>query len=345
MCVCVCVCVYVVCCRAEYLSTRHGGQQAQRQLREQVAALQAANAKQQQELTSSREAAAAEVDRVKAAAKRESQQFREYARQQAQQREDDLRLLKEQYAEVQAMYETRVRGLETKVAKVRQRYRTLERRRNLELEGFTNDIAALRRAVLQLEGQVASAGEVGICRGALFCLFWFCVHTFFSCTKKSPRPTFSQVLATSMSKLGSSMLPDSSASTSMSKSRSFHASRSASASASASASGDSLFRHVRSSGYGAQPARRRPSARRRPTSAAKRHPAPVVHTGSPPHAGAGGAHSTSDEENELPPENPGGKQALAAARVRQGVQEMAARVAALRDQASGLLSVDDVDDA
>lgn len=91
------------------------------------------------------------MQRVKQAALREGNAFKEYTRQHAQQREDDIRLLKvgevarparvpangvidgpvciplrcapqEQYAEVQSMYEARVRALETKLTKARQRY-------------------------------------------------------------------------------------------------------------------------------------------------------------------------------------------------------------------------------
>ena len=61
------------------------------------------------------------LQQVKTAARREGLHFKEYTRQQAQQREDDLRLLKEQYAEVQRLYEARVKAVEAKYDSLKQK--------------------------------------------------------------------------------------------------------------------------------------------------------------------------------------------------------------------------------
>lgn len=66
-------------------------------------------------------------------------------------RERDLKVLKEQYAAVQEAYGKRILDLQTRLKRLRMRYKDLERRRKLEIEGFTNDTSMLKRQLYKLE--------------------------------------------------------------------------------------------------------------------------------------------------------------------------------------------------
>ena len=73
----------------------------------------------------------------------ESEAFAEQFRFEAAAREEDITVLKEQYAALQSRYEERVRDLTTRLSRLVKRHRGLEKRRNLEFEGFTKDMGRM----------------------------------------------------------------------------------------------------------------------------------------------------------------------------------------------------------
>jgi prefoldin subunit 5 len=65
--------------------------------------------------------------------------------------EEDLAIMKAQYAATQDLYEKRIRYLETRIANLKQKCKQGEQRRNLELEGYTNDVSGMRQKLRKLE--------------------------------------------------------------------------------------------------------------------------------------------------------------------------------------------------
>ncbi|KDO25858.1 hypothetical protein SPRG_08801 [Saprolegnia parasitica CBS 223.65] len=66
-------------------------------------------------------------------------------------RERDIHILKEQYAAVQETYGARIHSLQSRLTTLRGRYKGLENRRNMEMEGFSRDVATLKRHIVKLE--------------------------------------------------------------------------------------------------------------------------------------------------------------------------------------------------
>jgi hypothetical protein len=65
--------------------------------------------------------------------------------------EEDLAIMKAQYAATQDLYEKRIRYLETRIANLKTKCKQGEQRRNLELEGYTNDVSGMRQKLRKLE--------------------------------------------------------------------------------------------------------------------------------------------------------------------------------------------------
>lgn len=133
-----------------------------------------------QELTKARYEASSESQAIKESTEREIANLKAEAARVTQQRDDDLRVLQNQYEEVQQNYEEQLRNNKEVIQKLRKkyvsnccpnfatsgalylvtcRYVELKRRRALDMEGFTNDVIQLRRALRQLETQWALIGE------------------------------------------------------------------------------------------------------------------------------------------------------------------------------------------
>jgi hypothetical protein len=106
-----------------------------------------------------------EIAVVKEAAAMESEAFAEQFRFEAAAREEDITVLKEQYGALQSRYEERVRDLTTRLSRLVKRHRGLERRRNLEFEGFTKDVAGLRASLYEVEEVVRDAAVLQQGRG------------------------------------------------------------------------------------------------------------------------------------------------------------------------------------
>ncbi|KAG7378140.1 Coiled-coil domain-containing protein 77 [Phytophthora pseudosyringae] len=66
-------------------------------------------------------------------------------------RERDLHILKEQYAAMQEACTKRIQDLQVRLTKLRSRYQSLDKRRAMEMEGFTRDLAGLKRHLQKLE--------------------------------------------------------------------------------------------------------------------------------------------------------------------------------------------------
>eukprot|EP00947_MAST-08B_sp_MAST-8B-sp1_P005772 g5772.t1 len=135
----------------EYLVLRHNSQVATRLLKEENEMLRAQLQHKIQDLHHLTERSRMEGDAIRSSAVQEGEMYAEQFRRQAQAREEDLTVLKQQYAQVQGMYEARVGKLEGALGKLRGRHKALLDRRALDFEGFGNDVTALRRQLERME--------------------------------------------------------------------------------------------------------------------------------------------------------------------------------------------------
>ncbi|GLD99724.1 hypothetical protein PINS_up008452 [Pythium insidiosum] len=135
----------------DYLVLRHQSQETERQAHEQVYALQEKCRELMKESAVATQQALQDADAVKEKAQEESAQCAQQLRDQTLARERDLLILREQYAAVQEACAQRIQDLQTRLSKLRSRYRALDKRRAMEMEGFTRDIATLKRQTQRLE--------------------------------------------------------------------------------------------------------------------------------------------------------------------------------------------------
>lgn len=135
----------------DYLVLRHQSQEAERVAREELFTLQEQCAVLSTERNHVVQQAVVETQALKKSVQEESNVCAEEFRSQALSRERDLRVLKEQYAAVQEACTLRIQDLQARLTKLRGRYRSLEKRRAMEMEGFTRDVVALKRHLQKLE--------------------------------------------------------------------------------------------------------------------------------------------------------------------------------------------------
>lgn len=147
-----------------YLEQRHEAKVSQRVAKEEIEMLRSQNQRLVEQLQEERRRFAVEIQSVRNAAEQESKVFTESFRREALAREEDLSVLKEQYAEVQRMSQTKISDLEKRLKTLSKKHRQLEQRRSMDFEGFGNDITVLRKQVAMLES-FASGGTPKVRRG------------------------------------------------------------------------------------------------------------------------------------------------------------------------------------
>lgn len=157
----------------DYLVLRHQSQETERLAHEEVHALERKCAALATEREHVLQQAVAETQALKRSVQEEGHAFADEFRSQAVARERDLHILKEQYAAVQGACTHRIQDLQARLTTLRGRYRSLEKRRAMELEGFTRDISALKRHLQKLEvmhyGRRLTAQERQSMRIGAFC--------------------------------------------------------------------------------------------------------------------------------------------------------------------------------
>lgn len=135
----------------DYLVLRHQSQEAERLAHEELFQMQEKCATLSTERKEVIQQAVAETQAMKRSVQEEGNVCAQEFRNQAQSRERDLHILKEQYAAVQEACTRRIQDLQARLTKLRSRYRSLDKRRAMEMEGFTRDITALKRHLQKLE--------------------------------------------------------------------------------------------------------------------------------------------------------------------------------------------------
>jgi len=84
-------------------------------------------------------------------AEKKAEEYTNKYRTQIKQKEENLFIIKDQYAQVQQIYINRVKDLEDNLSRLTEKYTTLEKRRLLDLEGFKADIRNLVKKVKNVE--------------------------------------------------------------------------------------------------------------------------------------------------------------------------------------------------
>jgi len=72
-------------------------------------------------------------------------------RHQMKQKDEEMFIIKDQYAQVQQIYINRVKELEDNLTKLADKYQNLDKRRLLDIEGFKTDIKNLSRKIKKVE--------------------------------------------------------------------------------------------------------------------------------------------------------------------------------------------------
>jgi coiled-coil domain-containing protein 77 len=161
----------------DYLVLRHKSQEAERLAHEELFQVKQKCEHLVTEKTQLSVKVREETQTLREAVREEGNQTVLEFRTQALSRERDLQILKEQYAAMQEACTKRIQDLQVRLTKLRSRYRTLDKRRAMEMEGFTRDLAGLKRHLQKLEvilyGRGLTAQERQVLRyGELLSTCW-----------------------------------------------------------------------------------------------------------------------------------------------------------------------------
>ncbi|KAL3669284.1 hypothetical protein V7S43_005664 [Phytophthora oleae] len=152
----------------DYLVLRHKSQEAERLAHEEIFQVKRKCETLVTEKTQLTDKVREETHALRKVVREEGNQTVLEFRNQALSRERDLHMLKEQYAAMQEACTKRIQDLQVRLTKLRSRYRSLDKRRAMEMEGFTRDLAGLKRHLQKLEvilyGRGLSAQERQVLR-------------------------------------------------------------------------------------------------------------------------------------------------------------------------------------
>ncbi|ETN13745.1 hypothetical protein PPTG_08472 [Phytophthora nicotianae INRA-310] len=135
----------------DYLVLRHKSQETERLAHEEIFQAKQKCENLVTEKTKLTEKVREETNALREVVREEGNQTVLEFRNQALSRERDLHILKEQYAAMQEACTKRIQDLQVRLTKLRSRYRSLDKRRAMEMEGFTRDLAGLKRHLQKLE--------------------------------------------------------------------------------------------------------------------------------------------------------------------------------------------------
>ncbi|XXQ31268.1 DUF4515 domain-containing protein [Plasmodiophora brassicae] len=150
----------------EHLVMRYNFQKEKRELVEQLCQSRELAEQAQTALLSVQNETEARIRGIKAKESSHCEQVTSQFRKQTMDLEEDLAMVREQYAVTQQLYEGKIAALEDKNAKLLAKYRALERRRALEVQGLRKDAAALREQFRSTSRHVL-AMSIAAKRGAL----------------------------------------------------------------------------------------------------------------------------------------------------------------------------------
>eukprot|EP00697_Spironema_sp_BW2_P016841 gnl/Spiro4/8330_TR4381_c0_g1_i1.p1 gnl/Spiro4/8330_TR4381_c0_g1~~gnl/Spiro4/8330_TR4381_c0_g1_i1.p1 ORF type:complete len:479 (-),score=134.34 gnl/Spiro4/8330_TR4381_c0_g1_i1:68-1504(-) len=139
----------------DQLVMRNNGFVEHRQLKDALAAAEAENERLRQQLAQTKASKELETQIVSQAAETESKRYVDYFRQQMVQMEEKTRALQEEIEIERAEMQNRLAAMQSRVNTTNKRYKELERRRVLEVEGFTTETRDLQKKLHGLEYALA----------------------------------------------------------------------------------------------------------------------------------------------------------------------------------------------
>jgi len=89
-------------------------------------------------------------------AKEQTEEYAKYFREQTIMKENDIMHLQDLLAAKKEEYNTKTRRMEQTIQKLQKKYKELTKRRNLDIEGFNNDVLLLRRKLNSLQKKAKS---------------------------------------------------------------------------------------------------------------------------------------------------------------------------------------------
>lgn len=92
-----------------------------------------------------------DLDKLRKMLKSHSQVYHRNLLQQVAEREKDIDTLKDQYKELQTAYDEKLQSLEYKLRQSKERYKSLEERRKVEIAAFQKDVSFFKNNVRNLE--------------------------------------------------------------------------------------------------------------------------------------------------------------------------------------------------
>lgn len=131
----------------DFLELKHTAQSRERNLKERASEANLQNQALKKKMQTLSKRAKKSENKIK----EETDNYVDHFRTQTITKEEDLAVIKAQYNATQELYEKRIKYLEGRLTTLKGKYSVLERRRNLEVEGFINDFKFARGKIRNMQ--------------------------------------------------------------------------------------------------------------------------------------------------------------------------------------------------
>jgi len=135
----------------DYLQLRRKAKDNERQWTEELDRLRQQTNQAQAEAEAAKQLQVDQSGAIRAQAQADAEDYAQRFRKQAMDREEDLLIVKEQYAAAQRLYENKINELSRRLKALQSKHKSLTQRRQGEITGFLADTKVLRRQVRNLE--------------------------------------------------------------------------------------------------------------------------------------------------------------------------------------------------
>jgi len=92
---------------------------------------------------------------VKSEYEKSAQEYSEKFREQSRTQKENIAIIKDQYKKVQEIYNRKMDGMQDKLGKESKKMDIAERRRKLELEGYSADLSAMGKKIVFYQKYIA----------------------------------------------------------------------------------------------------------------------------------------------------------------------------------------------
>ncbi|KAF0982591.1 hypothetical protein FDP41_011521 [Naegleria fowleri] len=141
-------------CNREYFVTSHNLKLELRKQGETIDKLSQENLFLRKQIEKLKERSQEEARLLINNAREQTEEYARYFREQTIMKENDIMHLQDQLAAKKEEYNLKMKQMELSMQKLQKKYKDLAKRRNLDIEGFNNDVLLLRRKLLSLQRKV-----------------------------------------------------------------------------------------------------------------------------------------------------------------------------------------------